>query len=200
MAQEVESFRQSGGSRSGLGLLWPHDPAALTKCKVFSSACSFFFVADPQKGRFISAHSAFQSESPPPKKTQTREGFPSNWSVFLWGTQSGGGGPRRAVIRRSLWRFSIPSVSCEAAWNWPPSWPAWAGPGRASSAQSHSWQWSSWRRKHWRCRGYGALTEMKKKKDQKKKNVRKTHLLCTWCSFSPSKFRCSRTQWCFRQK
>lgn len=90
---------------------------------------------------------------------------------------------RGVVIRRSLWRFSIPSVSCEAAWNWPRSWPASAGPGRASSAQSHSWQWSSWRRKHWRCPGYGALWSMKKK-DQKKKNGRKRHLLCTWCSFS----------------
>lgn len=46
MAQEVEWFRQSGGSRlydrpSGLGLLGHHDTAALTKCKKFSSAFSF---------------------------------------------------------------------------------------------------------------------------------------------------------------
>lgn len=61
------------------------------------------------------------------------------------------------LLRKSLQRFSVPSVSCEAASNWPRSWPASAGPSRASSARSRSWQWSSWRRKHWRCLGSEAL-------------------------------------------
>lgn len=84
MAQEVESFSFSPSDRVEAALLvvrtlrpsiWashPLDTAALTKCKKFSSA--FPFSADPQKGRFISAHSASQSESP--KNPQTREGFP----------------------------------------------------------------------------------------------------------------------------
>lgn len=43
-------------------------------------------------------------------------------------------------LRKSLLRSSVPSVSCEAASNWPRSWHAPAGPSRASSAQNHSWQ------------------------------------------------------------
>lgn len=143
----------------------------------------------------------FSPNSLQEKKPQTREGFPP---TEMFSSEEhrveveGGGRSTAAAIRRSLWRFSIPSVSCEAAWNWPRSWPASAGLGRASSAQSHSWQWSSWRRKHWRCLGYAALREMKKEGSEEEK-CQKRHLLCTWCSFFPSKFRCSRTERCLCQ-
>lgn len=73
------------------------------------------------------------------------------------GGDKGKAGSGEFLLRKSLWRFSVPSVSCVATLNWPRSWRELAGWGRASSAQSRSWQWSSWRKRRWRCQGSEAL-------------------------------------------
>lgn len=187
MAQEVESFSFSPSDRVEAALLvvrtlrpsiWarpPHVP--LTRRLLLSARNSPLLFLFPLIHRKAASSQLIRLLSPKAQKPPNTWRFPSSGNVFLRGTQSGGGGGGggesggavSSLLRRSLWRFSIPSVSCEAVWSWPRSWPASAGPGRASSAQSHSWQWSSWRRKHWRCPGYGALWEMKKKKKRNRR-------------------------------
>lgn len=126
--------------KPGVSSAGPDDTTAVAKCKGAPPPS-----AHAQKGYLVSNLSS-SGVSVQTRSSRLVWPLRQNKTVLLrkWSPETvnggGWGGKMATHLRKSLWRFSVPFASCEAASNWPRSWPAQVGPSRASSAQSRSWQ------------------------------------------------------------